>query len=71
MIRRASLATLLALALATPVAAQEVLLQIRPRRGDTLHVRMDQEVEMTGTARVGSVDSTMTMRSGMHVATRA
>ena len=47
-----------------------MLLQIRPRRGDTLHVRMDQEVEMSGTTRVGTSDSTMTMRTGMHVASR-
>ena len=70
---RRTLAGLAALALlhAVPASAQEVLLQIRPRRGDTLHVRMDQEVEMSGTARVGAADTTMTMRSGMHVATRA
>lgn len=30
------------------VAAQPVLLQIRPRIGDTISVRMDQQVEMTG-----------------------
>lgn len=29
-------------------AAQPVLLQIRPRMGDTISVRMDQQVEMTG-----------------------
>ncbi len=39
--------------IAAPVAAsvagaQPVLLQIRPRVGDTLYVRLDQEVEMTG-----------------------
>jgi hypothetical protein len=28
--------------------AQSVMLQIRPRVGDTLHVRLEQEVEMTG-----------------------
>lgn len=70
--RRRSLVAGLALLLA-PVAtagAQEILLQIRPRRGDTLHVRMDQQVEMSGTTRVGAVDSTMTMRTGMHVASR-
>jgi hypothetical protein len=33
-------------------------------------VRMDQEVEMSGTTRVGTSDSTMTMRTGMHVASR-
>ena len=66
----AAIALLLALAPAMPIGAQEVLLQIRPRRGDTLHVRMDQEVEMSGTTRVGTSDSTMTMRTGMQVASR-
>lgn len=33
---------------ATSVTAQSVMLQIRPRVGDTLHVRLEQEVEMTG-----------------------
>jgi len=33
---------------ASSAGAQSVLLQIRPRVGDTLAVRMDQQVEMTG-----------------------
>ncbi|MEP6904915.1 MAG: DUF6263 family protein [Gemmatimonadales bacterium] len=33
---------------ATSVEAQSVMLQIRPRVGDTLHVWLEQEVEMTG-----------------------
>lgn len=38
------------LSIAAPVAkAQPVLLQIRPHIGDTLLVRLDQQVEMTGT----------------------
>ena len=34
--------------------AQTVLLQIRPRVGDTLHLRLDQQTELTGTRRPGS-----------------
>ena len=34
--------------IAVPASAQQVLLEIRPRVGDTLNVRLDQKVEMTG-----------------------
>ena len=37
-----------ALAIPSAASAQAVLLQIRPHVGDTLHVRLDQDVEMTG-----------------------
>lgn len=49
-----ALVSLVALALAAAIAfpryasAQTVVLQIRPRVGDTLAVRLDQQVEMTG-----------------------
>jgi hypothetical protein len=33
---------------AAVVGAQPVLLQLRPRAGDTLHVKLEQQVEMTG-----------------------
>jgi len=47
---RASFAGLVAIVLGTgSVNAQPVLLQINPRVGDTLSVRMNQRVEMTGT----------------------
>lgn len=50
MVCRSILALIFALA-ASPFSAraQAVLLQINPRVGDTLSVRMNQEVEMTGT----------------------
>jgi len=34
-------------------AAQTVLLEIRPRAGDTLHLRLEQQTELTGTRRAG------------------
>lgn len=34
-----------------PAGAQQVSLEIRPRTGDTISIRMDQLVEMTGTTR--------------------
>lgn len=50
MVCRALLAVTFALAASALSAnAQAVLLQINPRVGDTLSVRMNQEVEMTGT----------------------
>ncbi|MFL5575276.1 MAG: DUF6263 family protein [Gemmatimonadaceae bacterium] len=56
---------------ASPLAAQQrVLLQVRPRTGDTIRMKLDQQVEMSGTARVGGVDSTMTVTTAMQVHTR-
>ena len=49
---------------------QSLLLQIRPRPGDTLHTRLDQTVEMTGRTRVGESDSTMTVVTNMLVLAR-
>src|ERR1043166_4349698 len=48
---------LVACALAVAGAAasgQSVVLQIKPRLGDTLHMRLDQETEMTGSRRDAS-----------------
>lgn len=51
-ILRLASATLVAFgALAVPIGAQQVSLEIKPRVGDTLAIRMDQLVEMTGTTR--------------------
>lgn len=44
-----AIATAVIVLTALPVGAQPVLLQIRPRIGDTLSVWMTQKVEMTGT----------------------
>ena len=69
----ALLATLAAALPATPmpVKAQAVLLQIRPRLGDTLRMRLDQTAEMSGTTRIGAADSTMTVTTSMRVLTHA
>jgi hypothetical protein len=45
---RALAAILGFLATAVAAGAQSVLLQLRPRIGDTLHVKLEQQVEMTG-----------------------
>jgi len=58
------------LLLAVPAAAQQpVLLELRPRVGDTLHVRLDQQVEMSGTTRRAGADSTMTVTTTMRLLT--
>ena len=61
MIRTASrrLAAIIAVALlASSASAQPVLLRIRPSPGDTLNMRLEQLVVMTGTTRMGQQDST-------------
>jgi hypothetical protein len=54
------------------VAAQPpaVLLQLRPRVGDTLRLRLDQSVEMAGAVRLGENESTSTESSTLVVLTR-
>lgn len=47
-----------------------VMLQIRPKAGDTLQMRLDQEVLMTGTTKVGRHDSTMSVTTTTHVRAR-
>jgi hypothetical protein len=60
-----------ALVLASPVGAQKVLLQVRPRVGDTLHMRLDQEVQQSGTTREGQADTTMQVLSRLRVLSRS
>jgi hypothetical protein len=64
-------AQLLLAAGVSDVSAQSVLLQIRPHVGDTLRMRLDQHVEMSGTMRVRGVDSTSAMSSTLMLYTRA
>ena len=51
--------------------AQAVLLQIRPRIGDTLRMHMSQTVEMTGTTRDQRADKPSSMTTSIEVFTRA
>src|SRR5204863_8706541 len=55
---------------ALAAGAQSVLLQIRPRVGDTLHLRLDQQTELTGLRRPGSSSST-SVNTTMRVYSRA
>jgi hypothetical protein len=56
---------------AAPLHAQTVTLEIRPHGGDTLHLRLDQEVDLTATRKVGGTDSSMHVKSTMHLLSRA
>ena len=47
-----------------------VLLEIRPKTGDTLQMLLDQEVLMRGTTKVGRNDSTMSVTTTTHVRAR-
>ncbi|MGI8401387.1 MAG: hypothetical protein ACR2NS_07260 [Gemmatimonadaceae bacterium] len=51
--------------------AQAVLLQIRPRVGDTLRMHLSQTVEMTGTTRDQRGDKPSSMTTSIEVFTRA
>lgn len=57
--------------LPTRAVAQPVRLEIHPRAGDTISMRLDQSSELTGTRRVGGAESSNSVVSGMRVFTRA
>lgn len=46
-------------------AGKPILLEIRPRLGDTLYTRFEQQEEMTGKRRLGGVDTIITMSRSM------
>jgi hypothetical protein len=56
---------------AQAAGAQAVLLQIRPRVGDTLRMHLSQTVEMTGTTRTQRGDKPSSMTTSVEVFTRA
>lgn len=70
---RATAAALAAALLAplAPAAAQGVLLELRPHVGDTVHVRLDQDVEVVATRKVDGRDSTVTMTRHLTVHSRS
>jgi hypothetical protein len=69
---RRLIASVALLASIVPLAlAQHVVLQIKPKVGDTLRLRIEQEMELSAVGRVGDADSTMTMRSSMLMLSRS
>lgn len=64
---------IVAVLLATPLHAQErgaILLRIHPDVGDTLYTRFEQQVEMTGSTRLGDADTTLEMHTSMLMLSR-
>ena len=70
-VRRLSASVALLVSIAPGVQAQGVLLQIRPRVGDTLRLRIEQEMEISGVSKVRDADTTITMRSSMLMLSRS
>jgi hypothetical protein len=70
-LRRGALGTILVLPMTATAQSSGVLLQIRPHAGDTLRVRLDQTVEMTGMLRSGepamSESSSLVVLTRLHV----
>jgi hypothetical protein len=56
MLVRAAIALACATAVAATAPAQTVSLRIAPPVGDTVRMRLDQRVEMSGTTRLGATD---------------
>jgi hypothetical protein len=54
-----------------PSAAQGILLQIRPHVGDTLHLRLDQQTELTGARHANGAPSVATVTTSLRVYSRA
>ena len=69
--RIGSLALAASLVAARRVDGQAVSLRIGPPVGETLRMRLDQRVEMTGTTRLSDGDSTTTMVTTLLVISRA
>ncbi len=65
-------ASIALLATIAPLArAQNVVLQIKPKVGDTLRLRIEQEMEISAVGKVGDADTTMTMRSSLLMLSRS
>jgi hypothetical protein len=70
-VRRLSASVALLASIAPGVHGQGVLLQIKPRVGDTLRLRIEQEMEISGVSKVRDADTTITMRSSMLMLSRS
>jgi hypothetical protein len=71
LVRRLCASVALLASIAPGMRAQHVLLQIKPRVGDTLRLRIEQEMEISGVGKVRDADTTMTMRSSMLLLSRS
>jgi hypothetical protein len=57
--------------LASSGSAQTIMLQVKPRVGDTLRMRLDQESEMTGVRRTNTGEASAMVTNGMKMFSRA
>src|SRR5687767_4549570 len=71
LVRRLTAAATIIASMAPATYAQSVLLQIKPKVGDTLRLRTEQEMEISGVGKVRDTDTTMTMRSSMLMLSRS
>ena len=71
MLVRTAIALTCATAVAATAPAQTVSLRIAPPVGETVRMRLDQRVEMSGTTRLGAMDSTATVVTTLMVISRA
>lgn len=65
-----AVAMLAVLLCAAPAHAQRVRLEIRPQVGDTIHMQLDQQIEVTGTS-PDAPGAPKSMTGSIHVRTRA
>ena len=61
----------IALLAVRPLSAQGAVLQIKPRAGDTLRMRLDQQSEMTGVRRTAAGEASAMVMSSMRMYSRA
>jgi uncharacterized protein DUF6263 len=71
LVRRLTASAALVTSVAVLAHAQNVMLQIKPKVGDTLRLRIEQEMEISGVGKVRDADTTMTMRSSMLMLSRS
>src|SRR5687767_9171331 len=71
LVRRFAAAVAVIASVLPSAQAQSVLLQIKPKVGDTLRLRIEQEMEISGVGKVRDADTTMTMRSSMLMLSRS
>jgi hypothetical protein len=70
-VRRIGVAAALVGSVSATAHAQNVMLQIKPRVGDTLRLRIEQEIERSGVGKVRGADTTITMRSSLLMLSRS
>lgn len=71
LVRSVTASAALTASIAALAHAQNVLLQIKPKVGDTLRLRIEQEMEISGVSKVRDADTTITMRSSMLILSRS